>query len=161
MPMKQSSRVTRVLGTALGAALLAASVSLPALAALGGDAASVDADVAKMKAQARATPTNGYTISEITLPSGTVLREYVSAENKVFAVTWHGMTPPNLQQTLGTYYATVKAAAAATPHSGGHNHFSLKQDDLVVNSGGHMRAWHGIAYVPSLLPPNLSLDEIK
>jgi hypothetical protein len=24
-----------------------------------------------------------------------------------------------------------------------------------------MRAWYGKAYVPSLLPPNFSLDEIK
>ena len=47
-------RFRKVLGTALGAALLAGAV-LPAFAALGGDAASVDADVAKMKGQARAT----------------------------------------------------------------------------------------------------------
>jgi Protein of unknown function (DUF2844) len=156
--MKHSNRVRKVLGTALGAVLLVGSV-LPAFAALGGDAASVDADTAKMKGQARATPGAGYTVSEITLPSGTVVREYVSPEGKVFAVTWSGMEVPDLQQTLGTYFEQFKTAAAA-PHSG-HNHLTIRQSDLVVLTGGHMRAWKGKAYVPSLLPPNFSLDDIK
>jgi Protein of unknown function (DUF2844) len=156
--MKHANRVRKVLGTALGAVLLAGSV-LPAFAALGGDAASVDDDAAKMKGQARASAANGYTISEITLPSGTVVREYVSSEGKVFAVTWTGMAVPDLQQTLGTYFEQFKAASAA-PHSG-HNHLAIRQSDLVVTTGGHMRAWSGQAYVPSLLPPNFSLDEIK
>jgi hypothetical protein len=157
--MKRSSRVRRVLGTVLGAALLAGSVALPAFAALGGDAASVEADTAKMKGQARATPAGGYTVSEITLPSGTVVREYVSSAGKVFAVTWSGMEVPDLQQTLGTYFEEFKAAAAA-PHSG-HHHLAIRQPDLVVTTGGHMRAWIGKAYVPSLLPPNFSVDDIK
>ena len=156
--MKHSSCVRRMLGTMLGAAVLAGSVTLPAFAALSGDAASVDADTAKMKGQARATPAAGYTVSEIQLPSGTVVREYISSEGKVFAVTWHGPTMPNLQQMLGTYFEEFKASAAAT--RGNHHHVTVQQSDLVVNSGGHMRSWSGKAYVPALLPPNFSPDEI-
>jgi hypothetical protein len=148
-----------VLGTALGAAILGGLLTMPAFAALGGDATSVSADVAKMKGQARATTAAGYTVSEITLPSGTVVREYVSAEGKVFAVSWRGAAIPNLQQTLGTYFEQYKAAAAA-PHAE-HHHLQVRQPDLVVTTGGHMRAWRGMAYVPSLLPPNFPLDEIK
>ena len=136
--MTKTRRARTVLGTALGAALLAGTVTLPAFAALGGDATSVDADVAKMKGQARATAVAGYTVKEITLPSGTVVREYVSPEGKVFAVTWYGMTPPDLQQTLGTYFEQFKAAAAA-PHAG-HHHLSIHQPELVLSTGGHMRA---------------------
>jgi Protein of unknown function (DUF2844) len=158
-PRNQTRRAGTLLGTVLGAALLAGSVTLPAFAALGGDAASVDTDVAKMKGQARATATGGYTVKEITLPSGTVVREYISAEGKVFAVTWSGMSKPDLQQTLGTYFEQYKAAAAA-PHAG-HNHLTIRQPDLVLNSGGHMRAWKGKAYVPALLPPNFSVDDIQ
>ena len=157
--MKQFSRKATTFGTAIGAAILAGFVSLPALAALGGDAASIDTDVAKMKAQKRATAVAGYTVSEITLPSGTVVREYVSSEGKVFAVTWSGMVPPDLQQTLGTYYPSVKAAAA-TGHAGRH-HLTVRQNDLVVSTGGHARSWKGRAYVLSLLPPNFPIDEIK
>ena len=48
--MKHSSRTGKVLGIAL-ATVVAGSV-LPAFAGLGGDAASVEADIAKMKGQA-------------------------------------------------------------------------------------------------------------
>ena len=157
--MTQTRRVGTVLGTALGAVLLAGSVTLPAFAALGGDAASIDTDAAKMKGQARATAVGGYTVKEITLPSGTLVREYVSAEGKVFAVTWSGMSQPDLQQTLGTYFEQYKAAAAA-PHAG-HHHLTIHQPELVLSSGGHMRAWRGKAYVPALLPPNFSVDDIR
>ena len=57
--MTQTHRLGTVLGAALGAVLLAGSVTLPAFAALGGDAASVDTDAAKMKGQARATAVAG------------------------------------------------------------------------------------------------------
>jgi Protein of unknown function (DUF2844) len=157
--MTKSRRVGTVLGTAFGAVLLAGSVTLPAFAALGGDAASVETDAAKMKGQARATAVAGYTVKEITLPSGTVVREYVSAEGKVFAVTWSGMSRPDLQQTLGTYFEQYKAAAAA-PHAG-HHHLTIHQPELVLSSGGHMRAWRGKAYVPALLPPDFSVDDIR
>jgi hypothetical protein len=157
--MRPTTRLHKVLRTALGVAVLGGAV-LPAFAALGGDATSVANDVAKMKGQARATAAAGYTVSEITLPSGTVVREYISPGAKVFAVTWKGMMPPDLQQTLGTYFEQWKAAAATAPREG-HHHLTVRQPDLVVSTGGHMRAWKGVAYVPSLLPPNFPLDEIK
>ena len=158
--MSSKSRAGRVLGTALGAVLLAGMVASPALAGLGGDASSVTSDAVKMKGEARSTPAGGYTVNAITLPSGTVVNEYVSAEGKVFAVTWKGAAMPDLSQTLGSYFEQYKTAAAATPPAG-HHHLAVRQDDLVVTSGGHMRAWSGKAYVPSLLPPNFSVGDIK
>jgi hypothetical protein len=158
--MKHTSRAQRALGTALSVAFLIGTVSVPAFAGLGGDATSVATDTAKMKGQSRSTAAGGYTVSQITLPSGTVVNEYVSTEGKVFAVTWKGASVPDLSQTLGTYFTEYKAAASVTPHAG-HHHLSVQQPDLVVMTGGHMRAWNGKAYVPSLLPPNFSLDDIK
>jgi uncharacterized protein DUF2844 len=158
-PRNRTRSIGTMVGAALGAALLAGSVTLPAFAALGGDAASADVDAAKMKGQSRVMSVGGYTVKEITLSSGTVVREYVSAEGKVFAVTWSGMSQPDLQQTLGTYFEQYKAAAAA-PHAG-HHHLTIHQPELVVNSGGHMRAWRGTAYVPALLPPNFSVADIQ
>jgi hypothetical protein len=159
--MSRTNPLLKVLATAVGAVVISGAVTLPALAALGGDAASVDADVAKMKGQKRSVvATGGYTVSEITLPSGTVVREYVSAEGKVFAASWSGAVMPDMQQTLGTYFEQYKAAVATTA-SRGHHHLHVQQPDLVVTTRGHMRAWRGAAYVPSLLPPNFSLEEIK
>jgi Protein of unknown function (DUF2844) len=157
--MKHSSRV-KATGLALSAALLAGSFTLPAFAGLGGDASSVDADTVKMKAQSRATPAAGYTVTQITLPTSTVVNEYVSADGKVFAVSWKGPMTPDLQQTLGTYFTTF-TAASAVPHGAGHHGLSVQQSDFVLQTSGHMRAWRGKAYVPSLLPPNFSLDDIQ
>jgi hypothetical protein len=147
-------------GLTLCAALAATSVTLPAFAALGGDATTVDADVAKMKAQVVATPVSGYTVNQMTLPSGTVVNEYVSADGKVFAVTWKGPFTPNLQQALGTYF-TAFTAAASVPHGANHHSLSIQQSDFVMQTSGHMRAWRGEAYVPSLLPANFSLDDLQ
>lgn len=157
--MKQSSRIGSVLGAALGIALLARSIAMPAFAALGEDAASIENDRAQMKGQSRLTSVAGYSVQEIQLPSGTIVREYISPGGKVFAVSWHGPAIPDLQQTLGTYFEQYKAAAGTS--RGGHHHLTVRQPDLVAHAGGHMRAWAGQAYVPSLLPPNFSVDDIK
>ena len=145
---------------AFGVVLSMAILTPPALAALGGEALSVDADVARMKGQARSSAVAGYTVCQITLPSGTVVNEYVSSEGKVFAVTWKGAVVPDLNQTLGTYFPQYQAAAALTAHAG-HNHLAVRQQDLVVLTGGHMRAWVGKAYLMSLLPANFPVDDLK
>src|SRR5215475_9542856 len=72
-------------------------VSAPALAALGGDATSVETDRVSMKGALRISPLVAYDIHEIQTPSGTVIREYVSAQGKVFAVTWRGPGLPDLR----------------------------------------------------------------
>ena len=78
-------------------------VSAPALAGLGGDATSVETDRVSMKAALRVTPFVDYEIHEIQTPAGTVIHEYVSAQGKVFAVSWRGTGLPDLSQLLGGY----------------------------------------------------------
>jgi hypothetical protein len=162
--MKQSNRLWRVLdgrklAAALGTALLAGSAAMPAFAALGDDVASIENDRAQMKGQLRLTSVAGYAVHELQLPSGTVVREYVSSGGKVFAVSWRGPAIPDLQQTLGTYFEQYKAASGTTDR--GHHHLAVREPSLVAHAGGHMRAWAGQAYVPALLPPNFSVDDIK
>jgi len=154
-----TDRFRNTLALTVALAVLGCAATLPTFAALGEDATSVDTDIAKMKGQSRATAVAGYTVKEIALPSGTTVREYVSAEGKVFAVTWNGMSQPDLQQTLGTYFEQYESAAAA-PHDG-HHHLSINQDNFVLVTGGHMRAWHGKAYVPALVPPGFSVDDLQ
>jgi hypothetical protein len=145
---------------AIAVAGLAQAAPPLALAALGGDVVSVQADGAHMKASVRpGTSVAGYTVQEMTLPSGTVVREYVSSAGKVFAVGWNGPTMPDLRQTLGTYFEQYIAGASA-PHVG-HRHLTVRQSDLVVQSNGRPRAFYGRAYVPSLLPPNVSIDDLQ
>jgi hypothetical protein len=42
----------------------------------------------------------------------------------------------------------------------GHHHLEIRQDNFVMQSSGHMRAFTGRAYVPQALPAGLSLDEL-
>ena len=134
-------------------------ISAPALAALGGDAASVESDRVSMKGALRLTPTVDYNLHEIQTSSGMVIREYVSADGKVFAVSWRGPGIPDLRQVLGSYYGEF-AAANSGPHYN-HHHLTVQTPGVVVESGGHSRAFFGRAWAPALLPQNFSVHDIR
>ncbi len=146
---------------AMGLALLG-QASLPALAGLGGNLDSVQADTAHLKAQRKAgTLGTDYSVQQLQLPSGTVVNEFLTPNGIVFAVTWHGPTMPDLQQIFGNYFQQYVAASGSASHNGGtRRHFRIEQPDLVVESNGRMRAYFGRAYVPSLLPPNVTAADI-
>lgn len=139
--------------------------SVPAFAALGavagpaGGAVQAQADSVRAKVSARVTSYNGYSVSEVVEPSGTTVREYIGADNIVFAVSWQGHSMPNLQQLLGSY-ADQYVSAASAPHPG-RRAVAIQSDQLVLHSGGHMRSFAGSAYVPALLPQGVTPDNIR
>jgi hypothetical protein len=145
--------------TALCSLVLAASPFASALAGLGGDASSVEADRASLKGTLRVTSAPTFAVHEITMASGLQVHEYLSPGGKVFAVSWRGPGIPDLRQLLGSYYEEF-AQAASAPHYNRH-HLSVKTPDVVVQSSGHTRSFFGRAWVPSLLPENFSVDEIN
>jgi len=156
--------LARVLALALGAVLLAGEALVPAKAGLGDQVASVQADRVSMKGQLRTRSEPGYSVQEITAANGALVREYVAPSGVVFAVSWSGRTMPNLQQTLGTYFAQYVTAAKTQRASGrhsGHHHLEIHAPSLVVHAGGHMRQYFGLAYVPSLVPQNLSISDLQ
>jgi hypothetical protein len=134
-------------------------LSSSAIAALGGDEASVATDQVRMKASRRVFNTPQYTVHEIQTPSGTLVREYISAQGQVFAVAWKGPFLPDLQQILGSYFNEYGNAASSKHTRRGP--VLVQQPGLVIQSGGHMRAFSGRAYIPLLLPVNMTLDEIQ
>lgn len=147
----------------IGALLLAGEATVPARAALGDTVASVQADRVSMKGQLRTRSEPGYSVQEITAANGVLVREFVSASGVVFAVSWSGPAMPDLQQTLGTYFAQYRTsveAQRATGQRGGHHHVQIRAPSLVVHSSGHMRQYFGLAYVPSLVPQNLSISDL-
>jgi hypothetical protein len=90
-------------------------------ASLGGDSASVEADRLHMKVKhaARLIPSSidSYTVHEITLPTGTLVRQYVSSAGVVFAVTWSGPFMPDLRQLMGPHFDTMIARQAKKNHA--------------------------------------------
>jgi hypothetical protein len=139
--------------------LIAALSPCIAAAALGEPETSVQSDVARLRGSITVTARASYRLHEIQLPSGTVVREFAGSDGKVFAVAWKGPTVPNLRQTLGQYFDNYMAAAKA-PHAG-HHHLQIRQSDLVVEAGGHMRAFSGLAYLPQALPSGVSVGDLR
>jgi hypothetical protein len=160
----RSPRSTFSIALVLAAALLAATALVPAQAGLGGTVASVQVDRLSMKGQLRTRSGPGYSVQEIRAATGTVVKEFISPAGVVFAVSWSGPTMPNLQQAFGTYFAqfktSVKAQRTGNAMRPGHNHVEVRTPTLVVHAGGHMREYFGMAYVPALMPQNLSTSDL-
>lgn len=137
--------------TVLSALLLCAA---PAWAVLGQPAGSVQSDHEVLRGSLVEVPRQGYALHQISAPNGMVVREYTSPQGTVFGVSWTGPVMPNLKQLLGTYFAAFQQAAQS-PHPR-RGPLVVRTNEVVVESGGHMRAFHGRAYVPSLVPDNLT-----
>jgi hypothetical protein len=138
--------------------VLLTAFSCSGFAALGGDLSSIQADQAHMRAQRRVIQNAAYTVHEMQAESTTIVREFVSPQGKVFGISWQGPTRPDLQQMLGTYYSEF---AAARPTRRVHGPVTIRTPNLVIESGGHMRALTGRAYVPTMVPTDVRLEDIK
>lgn len=139
--------------------LLCACVGTPVWAALGGGVDSVNHDELSLHATRRVATHTGYAVHELSLNSGTVVREFVTPSGTVFGIAWQGPVKPDLNQLLGEHFPRM-VAAGQSPH-GDHRSLKLHAPDLVVESGGKMRAFAGRAYLPALLPATVSAGDIR
>ena len=146
------------------ALIAAASMTLlgstPIWAALGKTVSSVADDQKRLGGEVHTLSTAaGFAVHEISATDGTVVREYVSPAGEVFGVSWRGATRPNLVDLLGDHYPAYRDA----PRPPGHRHgpVVVRTDHLVVEMGGHMRDFHGRAYLPDRLPASVSSDAIR
>lgn len=126
-------------------------LAVPAFAGLG-EAPTPDATVAAGA---------GYEIHEIRAESGGVIREYVSPAGIVFGISWNSPLMPNLRAVLGDHFGAFEQAAADSRSSGRRGPISIDRSDLVLQSGGQMRDYRGRAFVPGLLPANVSGEVVQ
>ena len=97
-----------------------------------------------------------YSVYTHTLPNGTVVREYLSRQDLVFALVWQGPAWPDYALMLGRFYdrfATLskQRRAGQVPTDTG----------LVVETGGLMGALRGRIYLPAQLPEGVTPGEVK
>ena len=170
-------------GTLAGllAGCLLAGSALPAHAALGGNAASVDTDAAAMQGtmtpasspQAEQSPTASssavetgsaaetasYTVRSFVTARGVKIREYVAPSGTIFGVGWEGHRPPDLTVLLGSYYGEYATASEAVRHKDLHRSRTVGTNTVVVMSGrfGHVT---GSAYVPGLVPSGVDAKTV-
>jgi hypothetical protein len=150
-----------VRGSALALLTTLGSTSL-AVATLGGSLDSIQSDQARFKARIRIIEAGAYTVHELTTPTDIVVREYVSPSGQVFGVTWRGPFIPDMQQLLGAYFQHyVEAAQAERERHVGRTPLNIRLPGLVVQTGGHMRAYFGRIYDPHLMPARVSSDDVR
>jgi Protein of unknown function (DUF2844) len=115
-----------------------------------------------MHGSLQSTTMQRYELHEITTSGGTVIHEYMTLQGKIFAVTWYGPFPPNLQQLFGSYYQQFQGAAPAATHFHGSTHrmLSIVERDLVIREFARMRSYRGKAFVPSLIPAGVSIGAL-
>jgi len=151
------------------AGLVAASATVPCFASLGRapSAFSGTTTVHQARTLAAANGTGGasngsasYSVSTTTLAGGTTVREYVGADGVVFAVTWNGPFLPDLRELLGQHFATLRNESARQPKAG-RGQVRVAQPDVTIESGGHMRAYTGRAWINSRLPAGFDTDTLE
>jgi hypothetical protein len=137
-----------------------------AWAALGSSPSNFGTPTTQTKLAARSlavtTTTNDavYTVTQSTLDSGTIVREYTDASGVVFAVSWKGPTLPDLRTLLGDKFTIMTSTAAKRPKAG-HSQLAVEQSDVVIVSNGHMRAFAGQAWIPASLPAGFDTSTIE
>jgi Protein of unknown function (DUF2844) len=129
-------------------------------AGLGDVESSVQSDQARMNGVLRSVDRHACLLHEITSPAGNVTREFVSPDGKVFGVAWGGPGRPDLRQLLGPYYQQALMAQAQQPRPRGAP-VVIDTPKLVIYEAGHMRNFHGHAYLPELVPQGVQASDIR
>ena len=148
-----------------GALALAAMLGAPAArAVLGGDVSTIGGDQQRVKGERRfATALRVQTETHlITMADGSSIREYVTPGGIVFAVAWSTRFKPDLEALFGSYAQTYAAAAGdALKTPGIKRNVVLQRGDLVVQSTVHLNNFVGRAYLRSLVPQGIAVDELR
>ena len=131
----------------------------PAVAALGDDVVSIQADQLRMDGTLRTSVMAGYAVHEIQAPTGTLVRELASPAGTVFGVSWEGPFLPDFRRLLGTSFDAYSKAVRTARRSRGP--LLLHLPGLVFESSGHPRGFRGRAYIPELMPEGVSAEAIR
>lgn len=129
-------------------------------ASLGGPISSIESDRQALNGQIRTSSHGNYSISDIS-QDGTTVHEYRRTDGTVFAVSWRGLTQPDLSVILGSYYQEYRDADLPRSTRQARGARVIRSDNLVMERSGHMRDVRGKAYVPALLPQGFKAEEIQ
>jgi hypothetical protein len=143
----------------LNVLLMLMMASVPAWAALGDDVSSVNSDVQALGGKHVMVAKVGYNMHQITAADGSVVNEFVSPAGKVFGISWQGQGVPNLQQLLGSYMTNLQQGQRTQVVR--RRAVTIQGDNFVFTSFARMRNFRGRAYVPGLVPANLTPEVVQ
>ncbi|CAN1493740.1 Protein of unknown function DUF2844 [Burkholderiaceae bacterium] len=141
--------IQTTLFTILSIFLLA--LPLASQAELGGNLASINQEQKTFGSTLSSSPQTGFTIYTQAISPGLVLKEYLTTNANVFAITWKGPSLPNFQVVLGAYYSNYLTALQNNPRA-----IFFQDDNIVIESGGVMGGYVGRAYLPKQFPAGMT-----
>lgn len=97
-----------------------------------------------------------YSVSYIQGVGNIKIKEF-SSNGKVFAVTWSGPRNPDLKQLLGSYFSELKSSAPALVSLRSR---TVNVGDLFINTYGITGDFNGVAYISSLMPSGLTINDL-
>jgi hypothetical protein len=122
---------------------------------------ALTASPAKQRAVSPSAQSPLYTVHETQLESGTLVKEYASADGIVFAISWKGPVLPNLKELLGSYFSVFEVETVQARVNGRRGSpVAINRDGLVVSSNGRMGLFFGSAFALALVPANLSIQDV-
>jgi hypothetical protein len=137
-------------------------LSHSALAALGGDEASIEAELKMVNLSKDKISNHGkYTLHEIA-PKKFKLHEFMGSNGKVFAVAWCGKGRPDPDSVLGDHIEDFKNAikkAKSGPH--GRRGAVVDQGNFHLELSGHGMFFCGRAWLASQIPEGVTTDELR
>lgn len=108
-----------------------------------------------------------YSRHELNSEANTI-RQYTNSDGVVFAITWSGISAPDLTPLLGNYAKEFRQSLRLKQsrprhegHEGRRSQRIHRGKRVVVERYGHMRAMRGIAYVPTLVPETVNVHELE
>jgi hypothetical protein len=130
-------------------------------AGIGEPESSIDRERVQLRATRSMRTTVLYKVHELRSPNGIRALEYVSPTGVVFGVRWSATSKPDLSYFLGTSNPTYLSAAKDFARRPGiQRQFRHDNSDLVVASTSHLNVYTGYAYRRSLLPSNVTAQEL-
>lgn len=102
-----------------------------------------------------------FSVAESQLQSGTSIREYADLTGRVFAVDWSGPLLPDLSSVLGAYFGVLQEDVAQARSEGRYRApVNVNRSDVVIRSNGRMRNFFGHAYIPSMVPVGVNIQDV-
>lgn len=115
-------------------------------------------DIKSSQAITSAKPSS-YEIKKIITQDGIEIHEYLTTSGLVFGMYWRGESKPDLAPLLGNFYGRYQAALAQITTA--RTPIAVQSSDFVLQTGGRMNDFFGIAFLPPLAPQGMSINDIK
>ena len=135
-----------------------------AYAEVGGNGSAVEGLASSMNFSHRISKrTANFTVHEMKI-SGTTFREYEGADGKVFAASGEGLSRPDMNVVLGTYFSEYKAAVDGVlknRRTRNRRNANLKTANLNIKFNGHHPNFKWSVFAPSLAPSKISEGDLQ